>query len=214
MTPEYPTNSSLMLGAQQANAPQLPSPPQKAESVVSGKTATKARATKGIRKFILEQDFRDVKKGVVDDIVRPRIKEIIYDIFKGFLNSADSTLQMMIFGEERRNPNRPGDRASFNYNQVSRRPPISTSPSMTSAFNCDDITYETRGDAEVVLQYMYEYIDMYRCVTVANMYEFSNLQAPWTANNYGWKDLTGASIRSCFDGSYVINLPRPIPLNN
>ena len=214
MTPEYPTNSSLMMGAPVKDNPQLPPPPPPAESVVSGKTATKSRVSKRLRNQIFAQDFRDVKEGVVDDIIRPRIKELIYDIFKGFLNSADSTLQMMIWGEERRNPNfRVGDRVS--YNQMSnRRPMSSSSPSMTSAFNCDDIIFENRGDAEVVLQYMYDYLSKYRNVTVAQMYEFAGQQSPWTANKYGWTDLTGTTIRSCFDGGYVINLPRAQPVQN
>lgn len=212
MAPEYPTNSSLMLGNVDKDTPQLPKPPEKVESVVTGKTTTRTRMSKRLRNSIFAQDFRDVREGVVDDIVRPRIKELIYDIFKGFLNSADSTLQMMIWGEERRNPNnRIGDHVS--YNQFSnRRPPQSSAPSMTSAFNCDDIIFETRGDAEVVLAYMYDYVNQYHSVSVANMYEFAGMQSPWTANNYGWNDLTGTSIRPCFDGGYIIDLPRARPL--
>lgn len=211
MANEFSTSSSLTLGAENKDLPQL-APPPKVESVVTGKTSTKTRASKKLRNSIFAQDFRDVKEGVVTDIIRPRIKEIIYDIFKGFLNSADSTLQMMIWGEERRNPNnRVGDRVS--YNQFSKRTTTTvSSPSMTSAFNCDDIIFESRGDAEVVLQSMYEYLDMYKCVTVANMYEFADQKSPWTANNYGWTNLSGATISRCFDGGYVINLPRATPL--
>ena len=209
MTPEY---SSLSMGATTEERPQLPSAPEKAESVITGKATIKKRTGKSLRNFILAQDFRDIKAGVVEEIVRPRIKDIIYDIFKGVLNTADSGLQLMIYGEERRAPNRVGDKVSYNQFSSRRSTPVSSAPSMSSVIDCNDITFESRGDAEAVLESMYDYLRTYGCVTVAQMYDFSNQSIPYTANNYGWTDLTGTTINRCFDGGYIINLPRAKPM--
>ena len=207
--PDYPSNSSLAMGTPNKKGP--PEPPASVESVVDSKAKVKTRSGKGLRGFLLAQDFRDIKDGVIDDIIRPKIKDIVYNIAESIGNTIDSSIQMMIFGDVKRSPsNRIGDRVS--YNQYSNRK-AAPAPTMSAAYSCDDLSYETRGDAEAVLTSMREHLNQYPFVTVAQMYEFSGLTMQnYTANNYGWTDLSGVSVKRSFDGDYIIDLPRARPI--
>ena len=205
---EYPTNSSLNLGSPTNGAPQTP--PVKVESVITGKVKKK---NKKFRNFILAQDFRDIREGVIDDIVQPGMKDIIYEIFKKAQNWIDLGFQMMLWGDVRKNPNaQKGDRVSYNQfsNSNSRR---TSSASMTSALSDVGLIYESRGDAQTVLESMLDHLDHFPFVTVAQMYEFSKQgYNNYMYNSYGWTDLTDVKVKGSFDGGFIIDLPRAKPL--
>lgn len=206
---EYPTNSSLNLGSSNNGTPQTP--PVKVESVVSGKVKKK---NKKLRNFILAQDFRDIREGVIDDIVQPGMKDIIYDIFKKAQNWIDAGFQMMLWGDVKRSLNgQKGDKVSYNqYSNNNRR--ASSSPSMTSTLSDIGLIYESRGDAEGVLTSMLQHLEDFPFVTVAQMYEFSDQGfSNYMYNSYGWTDLTGVKVKGSFDGGYIIDLPRAKPLS-
>ena len=201
---DYPSNANMSSGQQ--NADQV-----KVESVVKSTPKVKPATAKGMKGFVLQQDFKDIKEGVVNDIVRPKIKELIYDTIEGILNTVGSSFQMMIFGDVKyKTSSRVGDKVS--YNNYSKNKSTAT-PSISSSFVSDSINYESRGDAEIVLEAMKRHLEEYPVVTVAQMYEFSNLKTPnWTTTNYGWTDLSDARIRRDYDGDYIIDLPRAKPI--
>ena len=204
---DYPSNANM--GAGQNNTEQV-----KVDSAIKSTPKIKASSAKGMKGFIFQQDFKDIKEGVINDLIRPKLKDWIYSFAEDVLNGIGSSLQMMIFGDVRyKTGARVGDRVSYNSYSKSRTSSNSTAPSISSSFVSDSITYETRGDAEVVLDAMRRHLETYHIVTVAQMYEYSNLQTPnWTANNYGWTDLDDARIRRDYDGDYIIDLPRAKPI--
>lgn len=210
MVPDYPTNSSLALGTSSKDASQPV--PVKVESVVDKKAKVKTKQS--VKRFFLEQDLKDIKEGVVKDVIRPKVQEMLYNFVENCMATIESSIQMMIFGDVRRNPNaRPGDRVSYNQYSSAKRISQSVTPSMNTAFNCDDLSYETKGDAEAVLISMREHLAEYPFVTVAQLYEFSGLVSQnYTNNNYGWTDLEGVTVKRSFDGDYVIDLPRAKPV--
>lgn len=73
-----------------------------------------------------------------------------------------------------------------------------------------ELIYETRADAEKVLNGMSEIIDNYGLVTVADLYDISGLPgAYYTDSSIGWKgSIKEATIKKVRDG-YVIDLPKP-----
>lgn len=73
-----------------------------------------------------------------------------------------------------------------------------------------ELIYETRDDAEKVLNGMSEIIDNYGFVTVADLYDISGLPgAYYTDSIIGWKgSIKGSTIKKVRDG-YVIDLPKP-----
>lgn len=207
---EYPSNANML----QPSVNQQLKPPEHSDPAISNKAKTKPNVAKSMKGLIFTQDFRDIKEGVINDIIRPKIKEMAYNFVGNIVNSIDSTLQMMIFGDVRRSSTRPGDRVSYNQFSTSyRKPAPSLNPSISTSYNCDDLTYETRGDAEAVLMAMRDHLSRFNYVEVSRMYEFSNLSMPnWTSNNYGWDNLDGVTVKRTMEGDYVIDLPRAKPL--
>ena len=185
----------------------------KVDSAIKSTPKVKPASAKGMKGFILQQDFQDIKEGVINDIIRPHVRDWIYNFIEDVLNGIGSTFQMMIFGDVRyRSNSRVGDKVSYN-NYSKNRSSSASAPSISSSFVSDSINYESRGEAEAVLESMRRHLDTYPVVTVAQMYEFSNLKTPnWTTTTYGWTDLSDARVRRDYDGDYIIDLPRAKPL--
>lgn len=204
---DYPSNANM--GSVQTNEP------PKVDSAITSTPKQKSMSRGGVKNFVFQQDFNDIKEGVIKDIVKPKIQDWVYNVVEDVLSSVSSTIQMMIFGDVKYRTGgsgRVGDRVS--YNQFSNKNRTGTiAPTISSSFASDSIQYESRGEAEAVLASMQAHLQMYPVVTVAQMYEFSNLKTPnYTTNNYGWTDLSEARIRRDWDGDYVIDLPRAKPV--
>ena len=73
-----------------------------------------------------------------------------------------------------------------------------------------ELVYETRADAEKVLNGMSEIIDNYGFVTVADLYDISGLPgAYYTDSQIGWKGSIKESIIKRVRDGYIIELPEP-----
>jgi len=202
---DYPTNIDMPSAQNNEDV--------KVSSVITSTPKTKPQTPKGVKGFLIQNDFRDIRDGVINDIIAPKVKDLFYDIIEGIVGTIESSFQMMIFGDYRPSTSsrRIGDRVSYNSFSKKQNSPT---PSVSSAFICDDLSYESKGDAELVLMAMKEHLRVYPYVTVAQMYEFSNMSQPnWTSNNYGWNDLSGAMVKRNFDGEYIIDLPKAKPIN-
>ena len=71
----------------------------------------------------------------------------------------------------------------------------------------------TRGEAEQILEVMDEYLDKYKQVSVADLYDFVGITSDnFTNNNYGWTDIRNAQIYHVRYG-YKLKLPRALPLD-
>ena len=85
--------------------------------------------------------------------------------------------------------------------------------SIRSGFDFDEIIFETRGDAEAVLDAMYDILNQYKVVSVAELYDLASITTHnYTCNNYGWVDLRGSSVVRVRDG-YILKLPRALAID-
>lgn len=80
-------------------------------------------------------------------------------------------------------------------------------------FDIEDIVFEDVLEADTVRENMLEIIDQYGVVTVADLYDMTDLTAPYTATKYGWTDLSDENVHivRVRDG-YILKLPTPLPL--
>ena len=78
----------------------------------------------------------------------------------------------------------------------------------------DDILYPTRGDAEVVLAQMRELLELYKNVSVGDMFDLSGISSPngYVDQKYGWRDLSMARTVPVGTQGYMIVLPRATQL--
>jgi hypothetical protein len=86
-------------------------------------------------------------------------------------------------------------------------------PRAKSRFDFEDIVFDSKGDAVIVLDDMNRAIYEYGFVTVADMYDMAGLDQPYTSNKFGWTSIRSAETVRLRDGGYIIKLPRPMPID-
>ena len=182
---------------------------KKVEKVVTGKVITrkKSKFSKLTDEFISE-DAKNVKSYVIGEVLIPAIKKAISDI-------VTDGIDMILYGESRKgNKRSTADRVSYrSYYDNDRRPSRNERTPMNSGYFYDDIVLSSRGEAEDVLDRMYELMDAYRLVTVADLYDLVGITTDnYMSNKYGWTTLNNADIVRVRDG-YMIKMPRAVPID-
>ena len=179
---------------------------KKVEKVVSGKATTRKKS--GASKFanaFFSEDISNVKSYILTEVIIPAAKKTISDI-------VTNGIDMILYGEAGRTK-KTSNASKISYREYYDRPSRSFEELRArSVFNYDDITFDNKADASDVLSRMYDLIDLYGEVSVADMYDMSGVTAPHTFNNYGWTRLSTADIVRLRDGGWGINLPNAKPL--
>lgn len=178
---------------------------KKVEKVVSGKTSTKKKS--GIRKLsdtFLSEDVSNVKSYIFSEVLLPAAKKLVSDIITNGTN-------MLLYGEIK---NKKGNSSKVSYSRYyDDRSRDYRSPVVRNNFDYDEIIFETRGDAEAVLDAMYDILNQYKVVSVAELYDLASITTHnYTCNNYGWIDLRGSSVVRVRDG-YILKLPRALAID-
>ena len=179
---------------------------KKVEKVVSGKATIRKKS--GASKFanaFFSEDISNVKSYIFTEVIIPAAKKTISDI-------VTNGIDMILYGEAGRTK-KTSNASKISYREYYDRPSRRfEEPRARSVFNYDDITFDNKADASDVLSRMYELIDLYGEVSVADMYDMAGITAPHTFNNYGWTRLSTADIVRLRDGGWGINLPNAKPL--
>ncbi len=181
---------------------------KKVEKVVSGKTSTKKKS--GMRKLsdtFLSEDVSNVKSYIFSEVLLPAAKKLVSDI-------VTNGIDMLLYGEIK---NKKGNSSKVSYSRYyddrRDRSRDYRSPVVRNNFDYDEIIFETRGDAEAVLDAMYDILNQYKVVSVAELYDLASITTHnYTCNNYGWIDLRGSSVVHVRDG-YILKLPRALAID-
>lgn len=180
---------------------------KKVEKVISG--TAKVRKKTGARKVadvFISEDAANVKSYIVMDVIVPAIKDVLSNVVK-------DSIDMILFGGTSRSRN---DRRKSNANHISydrfydrrdddRR---DSRTSIASRYNFDDITLESKAEAEEVLDRMEELLDTYGMVTVADLCDLVGISCEYTDNKYGWTNLSNARVVRLRGNEYMLDLPR------
>lgn len=178
--------------------------------VVGGVKKKKKTFGMKIKELFVKEDAKSVSQYIFGDILIPAFTNTILDMIK---NGAE----MMFLGRTRGPSyyNRPGGRIRYeNYydrdqDYYGSRRPQYAQPQPTPTYSYDDVTFESRGDAEAVLMRLKERIFESGAVSVAFLYHLIGWRADYTADGYGWRDLRDANILMS-GGGYWLKLPRPV----
>lgn len=186
---------------------------KKIEKVISG--SVKSKKKNEIQKFadvFISDDVSNVKSYILLDVLVPAIKKAVSDI-------VTNGIDMVLYGEAGRTKrNSSASKMSHinyaaSYDRPNERRSDYSSSASRSGFDFDDLIFETRGDAESVLDAMNDVIGQYGVVSVGDLYDLANVSTDnYTANKYGWTDIRGCKPVRVRDG-YVLKLPRALPLN-
>ena len=202
--PDYPDNSHSSR-EQKQDAKQ---PDRKLEKVVNGEAKTRKKSeVKKFAGFFVPEDTENVKSFILMDVVIPGIKNAIADV-----------VSIMLFGEAGRigRGGRDG-RSKISYQKYYRDDRDDrrdyARPRSAAGFEYDDILFEDRGDADLVLDQLESAIDSYGLASVADLYDLAGITCrSYTANKYGWTDIRNAKVVRVRDG-YILQLPRTVQIN-
>lgn len=202
-----------------AEEPNLPSNSNKAkrleekhvQKVISG-TASVKKPTgwERFRERVGFEDGRTVKDFVFWDVFLPKTIDLVVDIIK---TTADT---FFYGGSKPANVRREGRKSyvsySSYYDRDDRRDVRRGSYSSRAARDMQDVVFEDRKDAEMVLSEMIDIIDEYGVCKVSDFYELAGVEQNYTDHGLCWDKLGSAGVERTRNG-YVIRLPRPIRLD-
>lgn len=205
--PVYAPNSHKYKEQQKAAVPE-----KRVQKVVKSQVKTKTNEVRKLADIFISEDISNVKEYIFMDVLVPAIKKAIYDI-------VTNGIDMFLYGGTGKGKSgHSGAKVSYrNYYEQKSTPSSSgyrgsESNRSQNGFDYDDLEFDDRGDAEMVIEQMQAAIGKYGFVTVLDLYDMVDLPSPHTSQKYGWMDLSSAEVvRS--RGKYRLKLPRAVPID-
>lgn len=199
---DYPANSH------RTREEQLPTPTEERKKVVpvaTGVAKTKKKSEFGkLVDLIISEEAPKIKSWVVHDVVMPAFKKAIMGSLDMLLNGGHSSGYT---------PDYSSNKPKVRYSQYAEEPNYKKATGTILAkdtLEYPDIEYPSRGAAERVLLSMREIHREFQNVNLAELFELSKVEHPYTYVKYGWRSLDDAEIVRRGDG-YFIKLP-PVTL--
>ena len=177
---------------------------------MSEKKPEKKSIGKQLAQEFIQKDMKDIERYIVHDKVMPAIKKGILDFGFAILDGFKGSFSMLLYGDDRpatTTQSRPIQVSYQSYYNQNRQQ--TNKPKSGSSFHV--VSYDSKAKAEEVLASLQELSGRGYFVTVNDYYEMSGYETGDSAwNNYGWTDLSQASVGVSPDGGFVINLPKAV----
>ena len=207
---EYPSNSREVRPLRPVGPNEKP-----AEKIIKGSVIRqKPSLGKRLRSmfFAEVEDDKNIIDYVVGEIMVPALKDMIMDSFqegmnRTFYGNSRSSRRSRISSTTTSN-HTPYHRMS----SPNRDRPIPIRRVRTG-YDFNEIILETRADAIDVIEKLRADIERYQIVSVRELYEAVGETFSPTDNNFGWDDLSTASVRHTNSG-YLLVLPQPEPIED
>lgn len=181
---------------------------EKPASVVIGSAKKKKKGLgQRLSNLIIVEDVEKVARDFMMDVLVPAAKNTFIEFLETVI-TGDSRVRSGSSSRSRTSP-------YVSYNKVGNR---ETRRSMSSnarvAHDFDDLIFDSKRDAEKVLERMLDVLDQYDEVTVATLYYLSDIRADHTDEKYGWTSLKPkeAFVIRVREG-YLLKLPKPVVLD-
>lgn len=158
-------------------------------------------------------DAGTVGEYIIFDVMLPAFKNLLFDV-------VSEGSRRMLFGTSGggrsvASASRGGQVA---YNRIAAKgsgviannAPHTMSRAARATHDFRELVFDTRGEAEVILEKLRDAIAEYDNVTVADMYECVEITAGFTDHNWGWigNDLNQARVKPVSAG-YLLDMPAP-----
>lgn len=177
------------------------------KQTVKGDVRVKKKTTgRRIIESAMAEDLGSIKKHVIEEVIDPSIREIIFNVIK-------DGLELGLFGKQgrKRGSGSSGHSSYGSYyksgGQSSSRP-VGNRPARRTAYELEEIEFDYKEDAENVLDELCEEIASYGNVTGEVLCSLLGRDANYTDRKYGWTDLSTARIDRIRGGSYILSLPK------
>lgn len=183
--------------------PRPPEEPKKVERIVTSEVRRR-KTPRGRRmaKTFFGGDVQSTGSFILGDIVAPMLRDLFFTVVK------DGAERIIYQDGGPRGGYRPGRGGPTDYRGMSSRPAAQPrTRSNRSSYEVDDLVFDTRVEASEILDRLEFYLDRYSQVSVSDLYGLVGIPSTSMDVNWGWTDLSGASIRH-HKGDYVLILPR------
>ena len=203
---EYKSNSFKSKEVKPVSA-ELP----KFEKAISGSVKTyKKNTANKIAELFLPDDVSDIGSYMskcAKDTFIPMIKNSVVSFVSSALGVDTGRFINSVTGSSPRV-------GYINYNAIGSNKQINAQTRMNnvpkSIREFDELIFDNRGAAQIVLDQMCDIVQEYGFITVAAFYDLCGYYGENTTNKYGWNDLSTARIVQV-GGGFIIKLPRAIP---
>src|SRR5688572_21378230 len=203
-SPQYPGNSKSTPSDE----------PRKVERIVTSGVKSRPKSVgRRLKEALFGGNSKTAVGYAISEVVIPQAKDLLAEAGK-------QILEVIIFGDARERPRRSSGRTYgsryTNYSgYASRGRTVSGSvreerPTVSPrSQDLDDIVFETRVAAQRVLEQMYETLEEYHLVSVADLYTMLDWtsRSTHTDQKWGWESLQGSDIQIT-RGGYLLILPK------
>ena len=174
---------------------------KRVEKVISGNAVKRKKSKfRQLSDVFISEDANHVKSYIFMDVLVPAVKKAISDI-------VTNGIDMILYGGTGKAKKKSSaSKVSYKnyYDNDSYTP-----KKYQRGFDYEDVIFETRGDAESVLDSMNDIIATFHAVSVGDLYDLANVPNDnYAANKYGWTDIEGCKAIRIPDG-YILKLPKP-----
>lgn len=180
--------------------------------VTSEVTVKKKSGFRGFLNNFVSEDAGSVGSFLVNEVLIPGIQSIIYNGGVGIL---DNLFPNANIGTARRRSSidNVSYRSFYDRNRDRDRDRDTRSSRPKNMFDFDDIIIRSKGEAELILDKMYDILDRYHVVSVGDFYELVGIDTHASDYNYGWMNLHNGNCRVIrSNGGYLIDLPKALPI--
>lgn len=188
--------------------------PEEKKKVITGSARQdKPKLGQKMVNFLFSDKIDSVGNYLAYYILGPSLKELIFKMGTG-------ALQMVLFGGQGgvqmpqtgwNNGYNSARRDPYMYNQMSNMGYAQPQPALVGhRLTLNDISFDTKDDAYLVLDRMNREISRYGKVRVADFYTFAGItgqEGNWTLQGNGWYDLNQAHPMMRTDGRWIIDFP-------
>lgn len=161
--------------------------------------------------FGISENFEGAGDMVLREVVIPAIID-------GMRDAIYAATDYILYGGGQRNNSSRGGGNRRGYTQYSKKSQqkggggrARSSPSASAYY----FTFDTRPEADKVLEKMRDVSDQRDFVTIMEMFAIARRQTSnYTYNDWGWYDLRSALVRRTNDGRFYLDLPQPVPIED
>ena len=171
---------------------------EKKEIVPVAKARVKRESTaRKVVGEIIKEDARSVGETVLWDVVIPTVKNLISD-------TVTRGIESMLYGDSRpRSRNNYSDYSGYSRPKGSRDRPVERRERRSARQaepERNEIIFDTRSDANDVIDRMSDIIDQYGQASLADLNALIGASSNFIDDNWGWTDMGSFNVRQVRDG--------------
>lgn len=171
---------------------------EKKEIVPVAKARVKRESTaRKVVGEIIREDARSVGETVLWDVIIPTVKNLISD-------TVTRGIESMLYGDSRpRSRNNYSDYSGYSRPKGSRDRPVERRERRSARQaepERNEIIFDTRSDANDVIDRMSDIIDQYGQASLADLNALIGASSNFIDDNWGWTDMGSFNVRQVRDG--------------